>query len=113
MITYAEIITACKGKVYRAVFKGDDAILVKAAVNQGIDAHLEACFVAGKDAYDVQGSWIHCYVSPESLPVLMRRLCESGKTGSILASDILSSLGLEGEGEATEIVSPVDQEGIC
>ena len=39
-------------------------------VNQGIDSHLEACFVEGKDKYD-NGN---CSVSPESLCTLLRRL---------------------------------------
>lgn len=39
-------------------------------VNQGIDSHLEACFVSGKDKYD-DG---RCSVSPESLCTLLRRL---------------------------------------
>ena len=39
-------------------------------VNQGIDSHLEACFVSGKDKYDVG----KCLVSPESLCTLLRRL---------------------------------------
>jgi hypothetical protein len=39
-------------------------------INQGIDSHLEASFVEGKDSYD-NGN---CSVSPESLCVLLRRL---------------------------------------
>ena len=39
-------------------------------VNQGIDAHLEACCIKGKDVFD-NG---HCEVSPESLCTLLRRL---------------------------------------
>jgi hypothetical protein len=39
-------------------------------VNQGIDAHLEACNVQGIDRYD-NGD---CAVSPKSLCVLLRRL---------------------------------------
>lgn len=108
MIAYAQIIKACKGKNYRAVFKGNDAVLVKKAVNQGIDSHLEGCFVVGKDTYDVQGSWLHCYISPESLPVLLRRLSEICDEAHLLASDILGTLGIEGDPH--DIVSPVDQE---
>ena len=39
-------------------------------VNQGIDSHLEACSIKGKDVYD-NG---YCSVSPESLCTLLRRL---------------------------------------
>jgi hypothetical protein len=39
-------------------------------VNQGIDSHLEACFLKGADCYD-DG---HCSVTPQSLCVLLRRL---------------------------------------
>jgi hypothetical protein len=39
-------------------------------VNQGIDSHLEACFLKGVDRYD-NG---HCSISPHSLCVLLRRL---------------------------------------
>ena len=42
-------------------------------VNQGIDSHLEACFVNGKDKYD-NGN---CSLSPESLCTLLRRLGET------------------------------------
>lgn len=55
-------------------------------VNQGIDAHLEACLVKGKDVFD-NG---HCEVSPESLCTLLRRLgdTEFKATESHSAEDI-------------------------
>ena len=42
-------------------------------VNQGIDSHLEACFVNGKDKFE-NG---YCSVSPKSLCTLLRRLGDS------------------------------------
>jgi hypothetical protein len=42
-------------------------------VNQGIDAHLEACFLKGIDRFD-NGD---CSVSPHSLCVLLRRLSDT------------------------------------
>ena len=42
-------------------------------VSQGIDSHLEACFVNGKDKFE-NG---YCSVSPKSLCTLLRRLGDS------------------------------------
>lgn len=56
------------------------------AVNIGIDSHLEACYCPGRgDRYEggkrmagklVLCHTLECQVSPESLPVLLRRLYE-------------------------------------
>lgn len=70
----------------------DDAKIVQAAVNQGIDSHLEACFVPARgDRYtvkrqpgivgDARGSELDCLVSAKSLPVLVRRLLEMDPEG--------------------------------
>ena len=58
-----------------------EAALVKKAVNQGIDAHLEACFIQGQDSYEWVpklpgrlGGRLVCKVTPKSLKCLVRRL---------------------------------------
>ena len=76
----------------------DDADVVMAAVNQGIDAHLEACFVPDRgDSYEWSDTGrLNCNVSPESLPVLIRRLLESGdENAEYLASGICETLDIE------------------
>jgi hypothetical protein len=94
----------------------DEIKAVTAAVNQGIDAYLEACYCPDRgDRYDggqrksgklVLCHSLDCLVSPESLPVLLRRLSESdlGDTeaesaGMRLADDILMVLGINEYGE--------------
>lgn len=80
-----------------------DAEVVKAAVNQGIDSHLEACFVPARgDSYTVtdggriRGRRLVCKVSQLSLPVLVRRLMESGNEhAELLASCICETIGIE------------------
>ena len=82
------------------------------AVNEGIDGHLEACFCPSRgDRYEggkrkagklTLCRSLDCVVSVESLPVLLRRLCESElggdpdvqAEGNRLASDILMCLGV-------------------
>lgn len=72
------------------------------AVNQGIDAHLEACFCPDRgDKHTVRdtrftGRRNVFEFSRESLPVLVRRLMESGDERSeLLASDICQTIGIE------------------
>ncbi len=95
-----------------------DAKVVQAAVNQGIDARLEACFVPARgDRFEivqpgldivsrVGGARLMCHVSAQSLPVLVRRLLEMdpdgvGEDGSMadhamsLASSICDTLNVE------------------
>lgn len=74
-----------------------DASVVKEAVSQGIDAHLEACFMPHRgDSYVVTGNRLACKVSNESLPVLVRRLLESPDDHAMsLASSICQTLGIE------------------
>ena len=88
----------------------DEIKAIVAAVNQGIDAHLEACFVPDRgDKYQggkrkagklVLCRTLECAVSVESLPTLLRRLCgsdlgdaETESAGMRLATDILYVLG--------------------
>lgn len=58
---------------------GDDADYVIAAVNQGIDGYLEACFLPGRgDRYNRRGRYLNCEISRKSMLVLIRRLREAG-----------------------------------
>jgi hypothetical protein len=90
---------------------------VVAAVNEGIDGHLEACYCPERGDHYGGGQRksgklvlchsLDCRISPESLPVLLRRLCESelgGDTevqsaGMALAADILMVLGFDEYGQ--------------
>ena len=92
---------------YRMSLVGEDLQKAIAAVNQGIDAYLEACFVPGRgDSFRLEtpqgirgkmsGPRLECKVSPKSLPVLVRRLIESDDEGAeSLASDICQTLEIE------------------
>jgi hypothetical protein len=75
----------------------DEIQAVIDAVNQGIDAHLEACYCPERGDHYAGGQrkagtlvlcrTLDCVVSPESLPVLLRRLFElDDEAGSSLAS---------------------------
>jgi hypothetical protein len=94
----------------------DEIRAVIEAVNEGIDGHLEACFCPDRgDRYDggqrkagkfVLCHSLDCFISPESLPTLLRRLSESdlGDTvaesaGMRLADDILMVLGINEYGD--------------
>ena len=92
---------------YRMSLVGEDQQPVIAAVNQGIDSRLEACFVPTRgDCFKFQtpegirgrisGTRLECKVSPRSLPVLIRRLMESGdEAAEALASSICQTLEIE------------------
>ena len=82
---------------------------IVAAVNVGIDPHLEVCFVPDRgDICDVDVTEIgehriekqHFVFSEESLPVLLRRLLEDSSDehwegAHSIASSILAVLGIE------------------
>jgi hypothetical protein len=92
---------------YRMSLVAEDRQEVIAAVNQGIDAYLEACYVPARgDSFRLQtppgirgrisGPRLECKVSPKSLPVLVRRLMESGDDqAESLASSMCQTLGIE------------------
>jgi hypothetical protein len=92
---------------YHMSLVAEDRQKVIAAVNQGIDAYLEACFVPGRgDSYRLQtpegirgkisGPRLECKVSPKSLPVLVRRLMESeDEQAESLASSMCQTLEIE------------------
>ena len=102
-----EIARAAPQAGYHMSLVAEDRQKVIAAVNQGIDAYLEACFVPDRgDSFMLQtpqgirgkisGPRLECKVSSKSLPVLVRRLMESDdeRAGS-LASDICQTLEIE------------------
>ena len=113
-VTYETIRKAMNGEPFTMSLTDTDEIrAVVAAVNEGIDAHLEACFCPDRgDRYGggkrkagklILCHTLECVVSPESLPVLLRRLCESelgGDTevqsaGMRLTTDIFLILGID------------------
>jgi hypothetical protein len=86
-VSYETIRRANGDEPYRmSLPDGDQVKAVIRAVNQGIDAHLEACSMPHRgDRYEVGkrkvgdrvfATTLECVVSPESLPTLMRRLTE-------------------------------------
>lgn len=103
----AAITAAAPKRGYRMSLTGEDGRTVVSAVNQGIDAHLEACFIPDRgDSFGFQkpagiqgrvcGPRLECVLSPESLAVLVRRLLESGNDAAqSLASSICQTLGIE------------------
>lgn len=110
-VTYEEVRTAMNGEPFTmSVTEPEEIQAVIDAVNQGIDGHLEACFCPDRgDQYEggsrkagklVLCHTLECSVSPKSLPVLLRRLCElDDSAGMRLASDILTVLGFNDYGE--------------
>jgi hypothetical protein len=91
-VTYKAVRRAMDGQPYTMSLTDTDEIrAVVAAVNQGIDSHLEACFCPQRGDNYVGGKrtagrltlchTLECVVSPESLPVLLRRLLEGDEAG--------------------------------
>jgi hypothetical protein len=129
-IAYDAIILACGGKHYEMSLVGRDADVVRRATNMGIDSRLQICychergdkyyrsersFIATEDGLRwkkgdrvVYSQTLECRVSPESLPVLIRRLFEDmeytghddddADVGNSLASSILETLGFDDDG---------------
>ncbi len=116
-ISYDDIIKANGEKPYTMSLTDKGAIkAVIDAVNQGIDSRLQACSFEGKDSYVVGqikvgdlilANTLECTISPESLPVLIRRLFEANAYdeehdvdhAESLAEDILTSLGFDLSGK--------------
>ena len=115
-VTYKAVRRAMDGEIYTMSLTDTDEIkAVIAAVNQGIDSHLEACFCPGRgDQFEggkrtagklVLCHTLNCTVSPESMPTLLRRLYELDTTDDIadaamsLADAILLTLGFDECGE--------------
>ena len=111
-VDYETVRQAMANEPFTMSLTDDDEIkAVVAAVNQGIDAHLEACYCPDRgDRYEggkrragklVLCHTLECAVSVESLPTLLRRLCDSDlgdaeveSAGMRLADDILMVLGI-------------------
>lgn len=109
-VTYKAVRKAMDGQPYTMSLTDTDEIrAVLAAVNQGIDSHLQACFCPqlGDSFHGGKRTagrltlcrTLECVVSPESLPVLLRRLCEGDDAGMRLAGDILMTLGFDDYGQ--------------
>jgi hypothetical protein len=111
-VTYRAVRKAMDGEPYTMSLTGTDEIrAVVDAVNIGIDSHLEACFCPEHgDRYEggkrtagkhVLCRTLECFVSVESLPVLLRRLFELDADERVadaamsLAGDILMTLGFD------------------
>ena len=82
-VTYDAVRRATADEPFTMVLTGKNEILaIIEAVNTGIDAHLEACFVPERGDHYAWGErtvgnsgrirTLECTVSPESLPVLLR-----------------------------------------
>jgi hypothetical protein len=117
-ITYDAIILACGGVAWTMSLTDDDEVMqVVDAVNEGIDSRLQACNCRPADHYHggtrgftatsdgprwkkgervIMSRTLECTVSPESLPVLLRRMFERDCS---LASTILEVLGFADTGE--------------
>lgn len=76
---------------------GNDFEAIKAAVNQGIDSHLEAISIINqREECDVLGKRWFGEFAPATLHVLVRRLMEAGnEAADSLASSICETLNIE------------------
>lgn len=93
----AAVIATAPAEGYRMSLVRADAEMVVVAVNQGIDAHLEACFLPDRgDRFEYAGARLNCRLSPDSLATLVRRLLESDDLAATsLAAGICQTLGIE------------------
>lgn len=115
-VTYGIAREAMNDEPFTMSLTGEDEIrAVVQAVNQGIDSHLEACYCPGRgDRYEggkrkagklVLCRTLECCISPQSLPILLRRLFELDSddevadAGMSLADGILISLGIDEYGK--------------
>jgi hypothetical protein len=99
--TYSQIKAAVGKESFTMALTSDDKEIVTQTVNQGIDAHLEACFIPDRgDSYEESMDRfgfvkLHCRISAESMPVLLRRLSEQdSEAAEELVSAILDYLDL-------------------
>lgn len=87
-----EAIKLASTEPYPMELVGDDRKAIIDAINQGIDAHLEAVMFSQFQA----GHKLGLLIEPQTLHVLVRRLMESGDEGAeLLASSICSTIGIE------------------
>lgn len=94
----AEIVRSCDDEPYP--IRGLTASMIE-AINQGIDAHLEAVQFTEWKGARTSSAWNHrgIDIEPESLPTFLRRLVELWEEGNEEAGDdvscILETLGFE------------------
>ncbi len=115
-VSYQAVRRAMNGEAYTmSLTEPLEIQAVVAAVNQGIDSHLEACFTPTCGDHYAHGQrkagslilchCLDCTVSIQSLPVLLRRLCylhtdeRIADAGLSLAGDILMTLGFDERGQ--------------
>ena len=109
-VSYKDVIKAMSGEYFNMSLVGKEAKACINAVNQGIDAHLEACNCPERgDSYNPTSRMVgktlvcaalDCTVSPESMPTLLRRLSEDGDDNAMsLADGILQTLGFNDYGK--------------
>lgn len=95
----AAILKAAPPSYRLTIRNEEEQAIVRHAVNGGIDAHLEACYVPARgDSFQWVDGQLKGRVSPESLPVLVRRVmndCSDSDGGLRLACDICYTLGIE------------------
>ena len=126
-VNYKAIRTAMAEKPYdMSLVSGEEIQVVMKAVNQGIDSHLEACFVPDRGDSYIHGARklksgriiaieLNCIVSIESMPVLLRRLSEmdshddKNEAAEELVDAIMTTLGF-GEGRPWGIEADSDKE---
>jgi hypothetical protein len=102
VVAYDTVRQAMDGESFAMTIVDEDEFeAIKRATNQGIDAHLEACFIPDRgDSCEVLGGRAHLVFSAKSLPVLLRRLSEDGDpAGLSVLSSVLTTLGFNAAGE--------------
>lgn len=92
-----EAIRLACTKPYVMELVGNDRLAVIKAIDEGIDSHLETCFLPARgDKFTQDDAMrLRCRVSAESLPVLVRRLLDGDDDAISLASGICETLGIE------------------
>ena len=83
--------------MFNMVMVGQDRKNVAKAVNQGIDARLEGFT---RSQFDDDGHRLHCQVDEAELPILVRRLADSGNDEAELLADDIVQVGFLNEDES-------------
>lgn len=109
-VSYDDVRKAMNGEHFPMSLTNTDEIeMVVRIVNQGIDSALEACYIPDRgDQFEhstreiggvVYCTTLECKISPESMPVFLRRLSEDGsEEADHLLSNILDCLGFDDNG---------------
>lgn len=102
IMTYEQIRALQGDEAYYMSLVGNDAEWAAKVLKHGIDSCLEACYVRARgDSYSWHGMHrLECYVSPLSLPVLLRRLLEldeEGECPGLLVDSIIETLERQNE----------------